>query len=79
MFRLQFLDLQLELIDDWRVRLLQLLKEDCSDPLLSLKPRILNTINYVTNDLQDLGVTVVSKNLKLISLKTHYKLHTYTL
>ncbi|XP_046814708.1 RAD50-interacting protein 1 isoform X1 [Vespa crabro] len=56
--RLQFLELQLELIDDWRVRLLQLLHEDCVDPLASLMPRILNTLHYVANVLDEWGVTV---------------------
>lgn len=58
-YRLQFLELQLELIDDWRVRLLQLLHEDCVDPLASLMPRILNTLHYVANVLEEWGVTVV--------------------
>lgn len=58
--RLQFLDLQLELIDDWRVRLLQLLHQDYKDPLVSLVPSILNTVHYVTTVLQDWGSTVVS-------------------
>ncbi|KAI4491012.1 hypothetical protein M0802_010515 [Mischocyttarus mexicanus] len=56
--RLQFLELQLELIDDWRVRLLQLLHEDCVDPLASLMPCILNTLHYVANVLEEWGVTV---------------------
>ena len=58
--RLQFLELQLELIDDWRVRLLQLLHENYQDPLQSLTPSILNTVHYVIGVLQDWGVTVVS-------------------
>ena len=61
LFRLQFLELQLELIDDWRVRLLQLLHEDYKDFLQSLIPTILNTVHYVTTVLQDWGITVVSK------------------
>ncbi|XP_057323091.1 RAD50-interacting protein 1 [Microplitis mediator] len=56
--RLQFLELQLELIDDWRVRLLQLLHQDCEDPLYSLIPRVLNSVNYVVNVLMEWGVTV---------------------
>lgn len=57
--RLQFLELQLELIDDWRVRLLQLLHQNCEDPLNSLIPNILNSVNYVLNVLMEWGVTVV--------------------
>ncbi|XP_039306850.1 RAD50-interacting protein 1 isoform X1 [Solenopsis invicta] len=56
--RLQFLELQLELIDDWRVRLLQLLHENYEDPLTSLMPYILNTLHYVATILEEWGVTV---------------------
>lgn len=56
--RLQFLELQLELIDDWRVRLLQLLHENYEDPLTSLMPCILNTLHYVATVLEEWGVTV---------------------
>ncbi|OXU27588.1 hypothetical protein TSAR_000182 [Trichomalopsis sarcophagae] len=69
--RLQFLDLQLELIDDWRVRLLQLLHEDYKDPLLSLMPSILNTLHYVTIILQDWGVSVPF--LKLYFFKKQFE------
>ncbi|XP_050459945.1 RAD50-interacting protein 1 [Cataglyphis hispanica] len=55
--RLQFLELQLELIDDWRVRLLQLLHENYDDPLTSLMPHILNTLHYVATVLEEWGVT----------------------
>ncbi|OAD55603.1 RAD50-interacting protein 1 [Eufriesea mexicana] len=53
-----FLELQLELIDDWRVRLLQLLHENYEDPLTSLMPYILNTLHYVATILEEWGVTV---------------------
>ncbi|XP_015512771.2 RAD50-interacting protein 1 [Neodiprion lecontei] len=56
--RLQFLELQLELVDDWRVRLLQLLHEDYEDPLTSIMPRILNTLHYVSSVLKEWGATV---------------------
>ncbi|KAG7210875.1 hypothetical protein KM043_012357 [Ampulex compressa] len=56
--RLQFLELQLELIDDWRVRLLQLLHEDYEDPLASTMPKILNSVHYVASVLEEWGVTV---------------------
>ncbi|XP_034939158.1 RAD50-interacting protein 1 [Chelonus insularis] len=56
--RLQFLELQLELIDDYRVRLLQLLHQDCEDPLRSSIPRILNSVYYVSSVLMEWGVTV---------------------
>ncbi|XP_076248930.1 RAD50 interactor 1 isoform X2 [Calliopsis andreniformis] len=56
--RLQFLELQLELIDDWRIRLLQLLHENSEDPLTSQIPSILNTLHYVATVLEEWGVTV---------------------
>ncbi|XP_012271863.1 RAD50-interacting protein 1 isoform X4 [Orussus abietinus] len=56
--RLQFLELQLELIDDWRVRLLQLLHEEYTDPLSSIVPKILNTQRYVSSVLVEWADTV---------------------
>jgi hypothetical protein len=53
--RLQFLELQLELLDDFRVRLLQLLHEEPPDPLNSHLPAILNTISYLASVLQEWG------------------------
>ncbi|XP_011502922.1 PREDICTED: RAD50-interacting protein 1 [Ceratosolen solmsi marchali] len=69
--RLQFLDLQLELIDDFRVRLLQLLRENYKDPLLSLMPSILNTLYYVSIVLQNWGITVPF--LKLYFFKKQFE------
>lgn len=53
--RLQFLELQLELLDDWRVRLLQLLREEHPDPLKPKArfPAILNSINYLASVLRE--------------------------
>ncbi|KAK7791157.1 hypothetical protein R5R35_013325 [Gryllus longicercus] len=53
--RLQFLDLQLELLDDFRVRMLQLLHEEPPDPLSSRLPAILNTLSYLASVLQEWG------------------------
>ena len=54
--RLQFLELQLELLDDFRVRLLQLLKEEESlEPLNSRLPAILNTVSYIASVLLEWG------------------------
>lgn len=61
--RLQFLELQLELLDDFRVRLLQLLHEEPPDPLNSRLPAILNTISYLASVLQEWGdLTVLPFN-----------------
>lgn len=60
--RLQFLELQLELLDEFRVRLLQLLHENL-DPLSPRLIAILNTISYLASVLQEWGgLTVLSSN-----------------
>ncbi|KAB7496371.1 RAD50-interacting protein 1 [Armadillidium nasatum] len=51
--RLQFLDLQLELLDDFRVRILQLAKSELSDPFNSNYIPILNTVHYMVNTIGD--------------------------
>ncbi|XP_075231080.1 RAD50 interactor 1 [Lycorma delicatula] len=53
--RLQFLDVQLELIDDFRVRLIQLLHTEQEDPLDSRLPAILNTASYISTALSEWG------------------------
>ncbi|XP_050509491.1 RINT1-like protein [Diabrotica virgifera virgifera] len=56
--RLQFLDLQLELLDDFRVRLLQLVNAEEGDIIESRIPAIANSIYYIENVLIDWGTTV---------------------
>lgn len=56
--RLQFLDLQLELLDDFRIRLLQLHHIETDNPVESRLPQIANTVNYIENVLLDWGTTV---------------------
>uniref|UniRef100_T1IUF6 RAD50-interacting protein 1 n=1 Tax=Strigamia maritima TaxID=126957 RepID=T1IUF6_STRMM len=51
--RLQFLDLQLELLDDFRLRLQQLLKEEAKEPIDSNYCAILNTCFYIIQVLTD--------------------------
>ncbi|KAG0728928.1 RAD50-interacting protein 1 [Chionoecetes opilio] len=51
--RLQFLELQLELLDDFRVRLVQVMKGERQDPLTSHYPAILNTTHYLSQTLAD--------------------------
>ncbi|KAK7603639.1 hypothetical protein V9T40_003638 [Parthenolecanium corni] len=53
--RLQFLDFQLELIDDFRLRLVQLRIEDYMDILSSDVPAILNTLHYLSSILVEWG------------------------
>ncbi|KAK2176865.1 hypothetical protein NP493_625g01069 [Ridgeia piscesae] len=50
--KLLFLDLQLELLDDYRIRLLQVKKEEGNDPLGARYGAILNSVNYVLDVLQ---------------------------
>jgi len=65
--RLQFLELQLELLDEFRVRLLQLLHET-SEPLNPRLVAILNTISYLALVLQEWGgLTVLSYNYSCTS------------
>jgi hypothetical protein len=52
--RLQFLELQLDLLDEFRVRLLQL-SHETSEPLNSRLLAILNTISYLALVLQEWG------------------------
>lgn len=60
--RLQFLELQLELLDEFRVRLLQL-SHEISDPLSPRLIAILNTISYLASVLQEWGgLTVLAHN-----------------
>lgn len=67
------MDLQLELIDDWRVRLLQLLHQDYKEPLSSFKPLVLNAIYYVETVLEGWGVTVVSLTIIYIFIEKKKK------
>nr|CAI5822245.1 unnamed protein product [Callosobruchus analis] len=58
--RLQFLELQIELLDDFRVRLLQLVTAEMGDIIESKVPAISNTLYYIENVLIDWGATLVS-------------------
>ncbi|XP_066291124.1 RAD50-interacting protein 1-like isoform X4 [Branchiostoma lanceolatum] len=56
--KLQFLDLQLELLDDFRIRLTQVMKSEAQDPLGSTFLSILNAVNYVISVLREWADTV---------------------
>ena len=51
--RVRFVDLQLELLDDYRIRLLQIRHEASQDPLSSVFLAILNTVNYIAEVLHE--------------------------
>lgn len=57
---MQFVELQLELTDELRVRLLQLLHSERQDPLESRLPAILNTASYISEALAEWGTSPVS-------------------
>lgn len=60
--RLQFLDVQIELLDDFRVRMLQVLREEEQTmPLDGKLPAILNTIGYFNRVLTEWSELPVSK------------------
>lgn len=62
--RLQFLDLQLELLDDFRIRLLQIAHEEqITDIVESKIPMIANTLFYIENVLLDWGAMLHYLNL----------------
>ncbi|KAG5869846.1 hypothetical protein JTB14_009008 [Gonioctena quinquepunctata] len=61
--RLQFLELQLELLDDFRVRLLQLVNAEEGDIIESRIPTIANSIYYIENVLVDWGAMLHYLNL----------------
>lgn len=62
--RLQFLELQLELLDDFRVRLLQVVNAETGCDIVESKvPMIANTLYYVENVLLDWGAMLVSRSL----------------
>ncbi|RZC37439.1 RINT1-like protein [Asbolus verrucosus] len=61
--RLQFLELQLELLDDFRIRLLQLANAEHENIVDSKIPMIANTIYYIENVLVDWGAMLHYLNL----------------
>uniref|UniRef100_A0AAR5NYY9 RAD50-interacting protein 1 n=1 Tax=Dendroctonus ponderosae TaxID=77166 RepID=A0AAR5NYY9_DENPD len=61
--RLQFLELQLELLDDFRVRLLQIVNAEEGDYMESKIPSVANTLYYVENVLVDWGTMLHYLNL----------------
>uniref|UniRef100_A0A674PMZ7 RAD50-interacting protein 1 n=1 Tax=Takifugu rubripes TaxID=31033 RepID=A0A674PMZ7_TAKRU len=56
--QLKFLGLQKELLDDFRIRLTQVMKEDSRYPLSARYCAILNAVNYISTILRDWGDNV---------------------
>lgn len=59
--KLQFLGLQKELVDDFRIRLTQVMKEESRASLGFRYCAILNAVNYIATVLADWADNVVSK------------------
>ncbi len=59
-YKLKFLELQLELLDDYRIRLLQIKNGEANMPLSPVFCAILNTVSYVAQVLQEWSELVVS-------------------
>lgn len=58
--RLKFLDMQLELLEDFRIRLVQVMKEVTHDSLGDTFCAILNGVHYITDVLREWCNTTVS-------------------
>ncbi|KAL0967195.1 hypothetical protein UPYG_G00249030 [Umbra pygmaea] len=56
--QLRFLSLQRELVDDFRIRLTQVMKEESRNPLGAKYCAILNAVNYISTVLADWGDNV---------------------
>ncbi|XP_043944466.1 RAD50-interacting protein 1 isoform X2 [Protopterus annectens] len=67
--KLQFLDLQKELIDDFRIRLTQVMKEETRTPLSSRYCAILNAVNYIAAVLADWADNVFFLQLQQAALE----------
>lgn len=65
--RLQFVDLELELIDDLRISLLQILHSEHGDPINSKVPAILNTVFHLKTALEQYDAS------PMVLLLQHYK------
>ena len=58
--RLDFLELQLELLEDYRYRLMQIKTDVMQDPLGQCYAALLNTVSYMTEVLREWTELVVS-------------------
>lgn len=61
--KLRFLELQKELVDDFRIRLTQVMKEETRTPLAFRYCAILNAVNYIATVLADWADNVVSNSV----------------
>uniref|UniRef100_UPI00398E5D8A RAD50-interacting protein 1 n=1 Tax=Pristiophorus japonicus TaxID=55135 RepID=UPI00398E5D8A len=76
--KLQFLELQKELIDDFRIRLTQVMKEETRSPLGSRYCAILNAVNYIAAVLADWADNVFFLQLQQAALEVCGESNTMT-
>ncbi|KAK2514564.1 Rint1 [Columba guinea] len=69
--KLQFLGLQKELVDDFRIRLTQVMKEETRAPLGFRYCAILNAVNYIATVLADWADNVFFLQLQQAELEVH--------
>ncbi|XP_069764377.1 RAD50-interacting protein 1 isoform X3 [Narcine bancroftii] len=69
--KLQFLELQKELVDDFRIRLTQVMKEEARSPLGIRYCAILNAVNYIAAVLADWADNVFFLQLQQAALETY--------
>ncbi|XP_026557291.1 RAD50-interacting protein 1 isoform X2 [Pseudonaja textilis] len=67
--KLQFLELQKELVDDFRIRLTQVMKEETRTPLAFRYCAILNAVNYIATVLADWADNVFFLQLQQAALE----------
>ncbi|XP_039625817.1 RAD50-interacting protein 1 [Polypterus senegalus] len=67
--KLCFLELQKELVDDFRIRLTQVMKEESRNPLSPRYCAILNAVNYIATVLSDWADNVFFLQLQRMSLE----------
>ncbi|XP_078275796.1 RAD50-interacting protein 1 isoform X5 [Rhinoraja longicauda] len=76
--KLQFLELQKELIDDFRIRLTQVMKEETRSPLGSRYCAILNAVNYIAAILADWANNVFFLQLQQAAIEACGETNTMT-
>lgn len=76
--KLQFLELQKELIDDFRIRLTQVMKEETRSPLGSRYCAILNAVNYIAAVLADWADNVFFLQLQQAAIEACGETNTMT-
>lgn len=72
MAKVQFLGLQLELLEDFRIRLVQVMKDAAPAPTAHTHTAVLNAIHYIVQVLKEWSEMVVSMHTH-----TRIQIHTF--